>query len=325
MKYVPIYNVIIKVGFYLLFILVPLILTPWNYELFEYNKMMITYGLTVIIVGAWVVKSIHEKELKVVRTPLDIPIWLFVGSQCISALFSMDPHGSGFGYYSRFNGGMLSVFSYTLLYYAFVSNMIPHKPQAQEASHKDNAKKMTSQVPGVAVNPLSSYFRVIIAGGAVVCAYGVAEHFGIDKHLWVQDVQSRGFSTLGQPNWLAAYIVAIIPLSLAYALPPLTHAKLDIKKLLSSPQHWFFACMTVLFFITLLFTRSKSGLLGLAVCDIAFWTILFLATKKVSSLRPTIIFFHVIFAIIIFFNGSNIAQVDKYFTFNGISDLITRH
>lgn len=37
---------VIRWGFILLFALVPLLLTPWNYELFEYNKMM-TYALTV--------------------------------------------------------------------------------------------------------------------------------------------------------------------------------------------------------------------------------------------------------------------------------------
>ena len=41
MKYVPIYNAIIKFSFYLLFILVPLILTPWNYELFEFKSPVV--------------------------------------------------------------------------------------------------------------------------------------------------------------------------------------------------------------------------------------------------------------------------------------------
>ena len=92
-------NRVIKIGFYLLFILIPLILTPWNYELFEYNKMMVTYALTIIIVGAWAIKMVAQKEVRIAKTPLDIPIALFLSSQLLSSLFSMDPHVSWFGYY----------------------------------------------------------------------------------------------------------------------------------------------------------------------------------------------------------------------------------
>src|SRR3989344_3952975 len=123
-------NRVIRWGFYALFALVPLLLTPLNYELFEYNKMMAIYALTAIIATSWLIKMIHEKEIKIARTPLDIPIALFVGSQLVSALFSIDPHVSWFGYYSRFNGGVWSVISYVLLYYSFVCNV------DREISHK---------------------------------------------------------------------------------------------------------------------------------------------------------------------------------------------
>src|SRR5258706_8662723 len=91
-------NRIIRGSFYLLFILVPLILTPWNYELFEFNKMLITYGLTAIIMGAWIIKMMANRQIRIARTPLDLPIALFVISQLVSSLFSIDPHVSWFGY-----------------------------------------------------------------------------------------------------------------------------------------------------------------------------------------------------------------------------------
>jgi hypothetical protein len=100
------YNRGIQIGFYLLFGIVPLLLTPWNFELFEYNKMMAVYGITVIIGIMWMIKMLKTQEIRIAKTPLDIPIMLFVGSQLVSALFSIDPHVSWLGYYSRFNGGM---------------------------------------------------------------------------------------------------------------------------------------------------------------------------------------------------------------------------
>ena len=57
-------NRLIKTGFYLLFSLVPLLLTPWNYELFEYNKMMAVYVITALVVTAWLVKMINQGELR---------------------------------------------------------------------------------------------------------------------------------------------------------------------------------------------------------------------------------------------------------------------
>lgn len=251
---------IIRWGFYLLFALVPLLFTPWNYELFEFNKMIGVYMLTIIITGAWMVKSITQKEFHVARTPLDIPIALFVSSQFVSSLFSMDPHVSWFGYYSRFNGGMFSIMSYVLLYYAYVSNL------------KDDS--------GI------KNLKVVLGSGAIVALYGVAERLGVDKNLWVQDVQNRVFSSLGQPNWLAAYLVALLPISLAFGL----------KKYL-----WF--GVSVLFFVVLLFTRSRSGLLGFAVADVVFWGLIFLQTK-----RPLISFviLHVSFVILFVFFGPSL-------------------
>ena len=87
-------NRLIKIGFYVAFGIVPLLLTPWNYELFEYNKMMAVYAITAIVATAWLVKMIKEQQIRITKTPLDIPILLFVASQLISAMFSIDPHVS---------------------------------------------------------------------------------------------------------------------------------------------------------------------------------------------------------------------------------------
>ncbi|MEK7129975.1 MAG: O-antigen ligase family protein, partial [Patescibacteria group bacterium] len=306
---------------YLMFILVPLILTPWNYELFEYNKMMAVYGLTAIIVTAWLVKMVAQKEIRIAKTPLDIPILLFLTSQFLSSLFSMDPHVSWFGYYSRFNGGMFSIISYVLLYYAMVSNLT-------------NWTNWTNLL------------KVSLATAAVVALYGVLERLGIDKHLWVQDVQNRVFSSLGQPNWLAAYLTALLPLGMAFGLKcQMPNAKCqtkeNAKRVLFIIQHLSFI---ILFFLVLLFTRSRSGLLGFAVADAVFWGLVFLYSSSDESsrsrevhknnsrrslsrvfsrdsnyknLRLPFIISHLAFVIIVFFNGTYIPQVDRYFSLQG--------
>ncbi|MDZ7587366.1 MAG: hypothetical protein U0946_06440, partial [Patescibacteria group bacterium] len=99
---------VIEYGFYGLLIIVPLILTPYNYELFEFNKMLTVYVFTVIIAAAWISRMIINRRLIFSRTPFDLPILLFLLSQIVSTIFSIEPHTSFWGYYSRFHGGLLS-------------------------------------------------------------------------------------------------------------------------------------------------------------------------------------------------------------------------
>jgi putative inorganic carbon (HCO3(-)) transporter len=239
--------------FGLLFFLVPLILWPYTSELFEFNKMVLVYLLTVPVVTVWIIRCIIAKKFIFRRTILDIPLLVFLGSQIISTLISIDPQTSIFGYYSRFNGGLLSTISYLILYWAFVSNI-----------DKENARKL---------------ININLWSAAVVSIYGVLEHFGIDKEIWQQDVQSRVFSTLGQPNWLSAWITALIPITWLFLLN--TKLKINNPKFLAS------IASSLLLFWTLIFTKSRSGLLGIAVSFFVFWGIYF--WLKRNEIKSTVI------------------------------------
>ncbi|OGG27096.1 hypothetical protein A2960_03075 [Candidatus Gottesmanbacteria bacterium RIFCSPLOWO2_01_FULL_39_12b] len=276
---VKITDKIIQYSFYLLFFLVPLILTPFNYELFEYNKMMAVYGLTMIILCAWVSKMILKGRLNLIRTPFDIPLFLFLVSQIISTLFSIDSHVSIWGYYSRFNGGLISIISYLVLFYAFVSNFPKEK--------------------------ISRLLKVILLSGLIVAAYGILERFGIDKDLWVQDVQNRVFSTLGQPNWLAAYLAVLIPLTIGIALQYFTNQFSDLNGKIQNSKvksqnynakfkntglldNWIIGLLLFIsnvFYLTLVFTKSRSGFIGLWSSLIVLWSI-FLIPYLFHKLQP---------------------------------------
>jgi putative inorganic carbon (hco3(-)) transporter len=319
---------IIRGSFYLLFALVPLLLTPWNYELFEYNKMMAVYAITTVITTAWIAKMLYEKQIRIHRTPLDIPILLFVGSQLISSIFSIDPHVSWIGYYSRFNGGMWSILSYALLYFACTSTFTDESTASSharesgsmnhEVRNKQKKKQNDSRHDSLFIihNSIFTLFKIALTTASVVSLYGVAQRLGVDKHLWVQDVQNRVFSTLGQPNWLAAYLVALSPIAWTFALQ-MQNEKLKLK-------NYIWTCMAVLFFAVLLFTRSRSGLLAFAVADIIFWVALFFQKTLTIHTRRVFWIIHALFALIVFFNGSTIAQLDRYISLRGITEKLTK-
>ncbi len=256
MKYINILNKIIEYSFYALFFLVPLVLFPDTSELFEFNKMWLTFIISLVILAAWGSKMLIKRQFKIQRTPLDIPILLFLASQIISTIFTLDRHVSLWGYYSRFNGGLFSILAYIFLYYAFVSNF------------RENAKTVVKRL-----------IAVILSSGVIVALWGLPSHFGYDPtclafrgtfdvSCWTSDFQPkvRIFSTLGQPDWLAAYLAALLPIITVFLL----RSKLfkETKQGLKfSPKDAFFAVLYflifVLFYLDLLYTNSKSGLLGL--------------------------------------------------------------
>jgi len=236
----------IRYSFYTLFFLTPLILWTKTSEVFEFNKMLFVYLVTAIISSAWLLKSARERKFTLRRTPLDIPILIFLTSQIISTVLSIDPHTSFWGYYSRFHGGLASTISYILLYYAFVTHF-SGKPKS-----------------------VSNIIYTILVSSLVVSLYGILERAGIDKHIWVQDVQNRVFSTLGQPNWLSAYLIAILPISLFYSALS--------KDRLGS---FIFGSLTFIILITILFTKSRSGIGATAIIvSLSFLYVIFQHAKS---------------------------------------------
>jgi tetratricopeptide (TPR) repeat protein len=280
------------IGFFFsaLFFLVPLFFTPFNSELFEFNKIILVYAFTVLIVSTWVGRMILQRKIIFQKTPLDIPFLIFLISQFLSFFFSIDRHTSFWGYYSRFNGGLLSTASYLLLYWAFVSN----------CQTKDVQK----------------IIKVSFVAGLIVSLYGILEHFGhsvscllfkggFTVDCWVQDVQARVFATLGQPNWLAAYLAILIPVAASY----LFRAK-------DKRGFAYYLILNTLYFSCLLFTGSRSGFLGLvtALGVLGIFIFLFHRRNFRPFLRPCLILTTNYLLLIVIF-GSPFAQLNRYLPF----------
>ncbi len=102
------------------------------------------------------------------------------------------------------------------------------------------------------------------------------------NNCWVQDVQTRVFSTLGQPNWLAALLVALLPISLIYSL-----------------KNKFYMLVSIIFFTTLIFTKSRSGFLAFGVEFLILWGYLF--WKEKMKYIKEFIFITLSFSLLTFF------------------------
>jgi Flp pilus assembly protein TadD len=243
------------VWFHFLVLTVPFFFVWVNEELFEFNKMLLTYAITLCIVGTWIIRMLVAQKIVWRRTPFELPIAAFVLTQLLSTLFSIDFHTSLYGYYTRFHGGFLSTLTYAALYFAFVSNV----------TRKDLPRLGITTF--MAATGVSIYASLEHFGHSLSC-YFITKEF--NASCWIQDVQSRVFATFGQPNWLAAYLITLLPLSLGWVIqaqPAETETKLrkpSQVSLLSFPQA-VLLLLSTLFFETLLYTKSRSGFLGVAI------------------------------------------------------------
>jgi len=254
----------------LLFFITPLIMFPNTSELFEFNKMLFIYLITVLIVFFWLLKMILSKKFIFKKTPLDLPLLLFFASQILSTIFSIDRHTSLFGYYGRFNGGLYSIISYIILFYGFVSNRL-------------NYKKI---------------LKTSLIGSLLVIVWGLPGKFGhdltclvfmrrFDNLCWstatnVFNPAERMFSTLGQPNWLGAYLAINFFIGIYFLVENRTNTKYLILNTL----------YLVLNFFCILFTRSRSSLVAVVFGILALVVYYFYLNKiRVKRLYLIIVFF----------------------------------
>ncbi len=313
---------IIRWTFYSLFVIVPIILTPINYELFEYNKMMVTYAVTAIVFSAWIIKGLADRTFAFRRTPLDIPIIAFLVSQLVSSWFSIDPHVSWFGYYSRFNGGMWSLLCYAVLYWAFVTILGQDEASAVQSTH---VKKIQTPIGTRSSTHVTYTLKFIIWTAVAVAFYGFLERLGIDKSIWVQDVQSRVFSTLGQPNWLAAYLIALVPIIQAFGIRSYLRDTIKTTTKATFPISFYTLVWIILswfFFAVIIFTRSRSGLVALILSESVFWVYIFIQQKLQKAGGIVLGSFIALSAVFIFFHGSNVSQIDNYVSLAGIGRMV---
>jgi tetratricopeptide (TPR) repeat protein len=193
--------------------------------------------------------------------------------------------------------------------------------------------------------------RTLLITTTVASIYASFEHFGhsasclfvngeFSTNCWVQDVQFRVFGTFGQPNWLAAWLVAIIPLTWVTHRHPDAHPRhpefisgsqmrINLPILKQVQDDKIKPILSGLFFTTLLFTKSRSGILAFAISYLIFWGFtLTISTRAVRSIMPWLTTFFILLATTLIgtpwtpsinqmLNKSNTPQVEQFITEGG--------
>ncbi len=199
--------------------------------------MYFVYLITILIIFFHSLSYFKKQTTLFVYHPLNFPLLVFLSSQIIATIFSIDVHTSFFGSYTRLNGGLLSLLSFSTLF-LILQNYLDAK-----------------LIKNIIIFTLTS--------GTIIAIHGILQHFGVDKKYFpYDDVTGRVFSTLGQPNWLAAYLCILIPL------------------IFYIPSSVIRALLSVIFLVCLFFTKSKSGLIAITI-SLATYFILKYKIKKI--------------------------------------------
>ena len=211
----------------------PILFFKGTNELFEFPKMIFVYILGSTAFFVFIIERIKSNTLSFTFSKLDKYVLLFLGANVLSTIFSINRYTSTWGYYTRFNGGLVSVVIFTMIYFVFV-----------HGTTKEEREKVLD---------------FVLYATVPVCIYAIAQSFGFEKGYWEEDSSARVFASLGQPNWLAAYLVLTIFPALSKMLAAST-AKL----------RGLFATIVLLNYFALWFTYSLSGLLGFVVALVVF-------------------------------------------------------
>ena len=287
--------------------------------------MMFIYGITIFVCFVWFLKMIRQRRIILKKSPFDIPLILFVSSQVLSTIFSIDRHTSIYGYYGRFNGGLLSIVSFTILYFAFNSNFL---------SGNDG------------IGEIKKILKTSLIGSFLVVLWGLPGKLGYDLSCFVFMGQlnnacwtdqfhpsERMFSTLGQPNWLGAYLVVNFFIGLYFFMRTIFIPKFEAKKLEKKEYskktkndttltEIILFCYLLLNFSSILFTRSRSALASVFVGLFVFIVcVIFYFAKNISLYKKQfkhIALFLFIIAISVFIFKTGVQKIDRYLDFSPV-------
>ncbi|OGI21818.1 MAG: hypothetical protein A2808_04120 [Candidatus Moranbacteria bacterium RIFCSPHIGHO2_01_FULL_55_24] len=121
-KTAAIFDLIVSVSLVALFFGVPLFFTGLTFQGIAFEKQLYFYFWLLIGLIAWVSKGVITGEMRIRRTPLDIPILLFWAFYIVAAFFSLDRWHSFWGFFGDPSRGVVSVTALVLAYYLILSH-----------------------------------------------------------------------------------------------------------------------------------------------------------------------------------------------------------
>ena len=214
-KVSPIYDKVIEAGWLLALVIVPLFFNVYSSRVFEPDKLGLLRSIASLMLVVWLAKVIDGRSLRAkrqvsssdggagwelsrfLRTPLVVPTLLLALVYVFATVTSLVPRISLWGSYQRLQG------TYTTLSYMVVFMLLLQTLRRREQLQRlVTALILTSLAPSL---------------------YGLVQHYGLDPLPWGGDVTFRVASNMGNAIFIGAFLILVVPLTLARILQLLAH------------------------------------------------------------------------------------------------------
>jgi tetratricopeptide (TPR) repeat protein len=252
-----IFDISIEMLFIALVFLAPVIFDRRVGIVFSLTKVTAIRLVMIAILTVWAVKLMLKQQHRFIRTPLDYPVLAYLLCATAATLTSVHVITSFMGFYGRYEG-LSTLYCYGLLFYV-ATNFIRTKEQI-----------------------LRVMYTVIIAG-ICMSVYGVIQRMGLDPYAWGGVVTwQRIIGTIGQPNFLAAYVDMAFIIGLALLLNMkdfIWDKKNSWNSIYDLSVRSALVFSLFLIYVCVLYTQSRGGFLGLFGGAALFFT---LANRKLS-------------------------------------------
>ena len=231
----------------------------YTQRMFEPDKASIIRSIAILMVITWFIRMMEKVRdtsgsadepkkfsLKTIDNSIFIPAALFFFSYFISSAFSILPHNSFWGSYDRMQG------LYTTAAY-FVIFIIA-----------------ATQIKSI--NQINRLINTVIWISVPVMLYGLLQKSGEDPVPWQSmDPSTRISSTMGNPIFMAAYLILIVPL----VLSKIAFLIADREKSVQMPFLYkvklvFYSAILILDVLCIILTQSRGPLIGLIVGFVSF-------------------------------------------------------
>lgn len=122
-KLIKLFDFLITFSLGALFFGLPLFFSGITFQGLAFDKQMYFYFWVILALVFWTIKGVILGEMKIHRTPLDIPIVIFLFVYAAATFFSIDRWHSFWGFFGDPSRGLVSVLALVIAYYLMFSHL----------------------------------------------------------------------------------------------------------------------------------------------------------------------------------------------------------
>lgn len=265
---------LLEAGWLVAVLAIPLFFNIHSERVFEPDKIALLRSIALVMAAGWVIIFIDTRGWRdldglrwsnpqaVWHKPFVMAILLLIVIYALATLFSITPRASWAGSYQRLQG------TYTTLSYILIFALMAATIRRPEQMRRVVTVAIITSIP--------------------VSLYGVLQHFGQDPLPWGGNVQVRVAGHLGNAIFIAAYLIMVLPLTLARIIEAfkniLTDERMAAADIVRASVYIFILAIQLL---TIYWSGSRGPLIGLGVGLFAFVLILLVSLRETVEDKET--------------------------------------